>query len=197
METPAADPLRSERQEVQGPRRGHARDWPDAGRAKRARGQPAAGRRQGADRGELVDAQTGYRLWGGEYEGDASDLFALQNRVAVEIVGALAVELARPMPGNLCPAAAPTPRPTTCICARQRWAGRQVPELRLALIEMRDAVGPVPALPPHLVLPPVRGTTYGVDAWRFRLTFQLGEGSLAPRPQGNRVRLGHAAATLP
>lgn len=101
--------------------------------------------RRAADRvrivAQLVDAKTGYRIWGGEYDGDAGDLFALQNRIAGEIVGALAVELGAADAGQLLTGGSANAEAyDVYLRARQRWAGRQIPELRLALDEMRQAV---------------------------------------------------------
>lgn len=90
---------------------------------------------------QLVDATTGFRIWGGEYEGGTGDLFALQNLIAAEIVERLAVELGavdvtRLRRGGSRDALAYE----LYMRARQRWAGRKVPELKLALDEMRHAV---------------------------------------------------------
>ena len=42
---------------------------------------------------QLVDATTGGHVWAERYDGSLADIFALQDRVTAEIVGALAVEL--------------------------------------------------------------------------------------------------------
>ena len=42
----------------------------------------------------LVDARTGYQRWSDRYDGDATDIFAVEDRISRAIAGALRVELA-------------------------------------------------------------------------------------------------------
>src|SRR5262249_11152228 len=53
--------------------------------------------RRGGDRvritGQLIDAATGSHLWADRFEGDAKDIFVLQDRVATSVVGAIAPKL--------------------------------------------------------------------------------------------------------
>lgn len=90
---------------------------------------------------QLIDAKSGFRIWNGDFEGSASDLFALQNQIAREIVDAMSVTLGvvdtkRLVRGGTQNAEAYD----LYLKARQRWVGRLVPELWKALEEMREAV---------------------------------------------------------
>lgn len=90
---------------------------------------------------QLIDTTSGFRIWGEEYAGSADDLFFLQNRIAGEIVERLAVELGAVDPNSLRRSGTRDSRAYELFLrARQRWAGRQPAELRVALDEMREAV---------------------------------------------------------
>ncbi|MEX2498518.1 MAG: tetratricopeptide repeat protein [Wenzhouxiangellaceae bacterium] len=90
---------------------------------------------------QLVDANTGFRIWGGEYESGTDGLYILQNRIAGEIVEMLAVEFGAVDPNRLRRSGTLNRQAYHLyLSARQKWAGRQVPELWLALEEMREAV---------------------------------------------------------
>jgi len=55
--------------------------------------------RRGGDRvritGQLIDAATGAHLWADRFEGDADDIFDLQDQVTMSVVGAIAPKLER------------------------------------------------------------------------------------------------------
>lgn len=50
---------------------------------------------------QLVDAQTGFRLWAGKFNGPLSDIFAVQDDIAAHVAGALRVEILGEPAGTL------------------------------------------------------------------------------------------------
>jgi len=42
---------------------------------------------------QLIDARTGYHLWSGNYDQNFSDIFAVQDTIASEVVSALKLTL--------------------------------------------------------------------------------------------------------
>lgn len=90
---------------------------------------------------QLIDAKSGFQIWHGDYERDDSDLFALQNRMAREIVDALSVKLGVVDKDTLVRGGTRNAQAYDLyLKARERWRGREVPELLKALPEMRKAV---------------------------------------------------------
>ena len=90
---------------------------------------------------QLVDTATGFSIWRGDYERNTSDLFALQNEIASEIVSAMAVEIGAANSEQL--AVGGTDNGASWeiyVRARQRWADREMDQLVIALDEMRTAV---------------------------------------------------------
>ncbi len=70
---------------------------------------------------QLIDGTTGGHVWAERYDRDYADIFAVQDQVIEEIVGALSVQLDRIRADAgrpACPRAAS--RPTTITCARSR-----------------------------------------------------------------------------
>lgn len=90
---------------------------------------------------QLIDAKSGFQIWHGDYDRSASDLFELQNQMAREIVDALSVKLGMIDKNTLVRGGTKNAKAYDLyLKARQRWVGRQVPELWKALAEMRQAV---------------------------------------------------------
>lgn len=90
---------------------------------------------------QLIDAKSGFRIWHGDYERDASDLFALQNQIAREIVDAMSVTLDMAGKDTLVRGGTRNAKAYDLyLRARERWRGREVPELWKAVPEMREAV---------------------------------------------------------
>jgi adenylate cyclase len=77
---------------------------------------------------QLVDALTGHHLWAERYDGSASEVFALQDKVIRQIVAALAVNLTAEESGQV--AAAETDVPQAYDAFLQGWEHfrRQTPE---------------------------------------------------------------------
>jgi TolB-like protein len=89
---------------------------------------------------QLVDAGTGFSIWRGNYGRAMVDLYALQNEIAGEIVNALAVELGASNADQLSVGGSENGEAYELyVRARQRWATRDMDELRQALDEMRTA----------------------------------------------------------
>ena len=65
----------------------------EPGRALRARGQRAPGGRAVRINAQLIDGTTGGHVWAERYERDYADIFAVQDQVLEQIVGALSVQL--------------------------------------------------------------------------------------------------------
>jgi TolB-like protein len=68
--------------------------------------------------GQLVDASTGAHLWAERFDGDLSDIFALQDRMTESVVGAIAPAVEKPK--SSVPSAS---RPTVSTPTRSIYAG--------------------------------------------------------------------------
>jgi TolB-like protein len=68
--------------------------------------------------GQLIDATTGAHLWAERFEGDLSDIFALQDRMTESVVGAIAPAVEKPK--SSVPSAS---RPTVSTPTRSIYAG--------------------------------------------------------------------------
>jgi TolB-like protein/tetratricopeptide (TPR) repeat protein len=92
---------------------------------------------------KLIDVATGYQLWAGSFDGDATDIFALQDRIAGAITDALQQRFAHaPEAGR---------RGTSSVRAYElyllgleRWNARTDGDLRQALAYFTDALSEDP-----------------------------------------------------
>ena len=92
---------------------------------------------------QLIDAETGFSIWRGNYERGTVDLFALQNEIASEIVNALAVEIGAVNTERLSVGGTQNGEAYELyVRARQRWSMRSndTEDLQIALDDMRSAV---------------------------------------------------------
>ena len=64
-------------------------------RSLRAGGQRSQGRKSVRITGQLVDAATGNHIWADKYDGTLEDIFDLQDRVTISVIGAIAPQLER------------------------------------------------------------------------------------------------------
>ena len=101
--------------------------------------------RRSADRvritAQLVDARTGYQLWAETYDRPLTDLFAVQDQIAKEIVGALAGKFAASSEDGLYRGGTNNLRAYDLyIAGRQKWATREVPLLREAIANFEAAI---------------------------------------------------------
>ena len=128
---------------------------------------------------QLIDGTTGGHVWAERYERDYADIFAVQDEVIAEIVGALSVAADRSPSRRRSRACRPTAsRPTTTTCARSRSCTvrqEHVGLLRaLELYEKAIALDasspmPMPAMPaPPLTCGRTATTTSWPAPWRAR-----------------------------
>lgn len=79
--------------------KGRAVDVKDVGRELGVRYVVEGSLRKSANRvritGQLVDATTGMNLWSERFEGEVDDIFELQDKLAMDVVGAIAPQLER------------------------------------------------------------------------------------------------------
>jgi adenylate cyclase len=90
----------------------------------------------------LIDARSGYRLWAETYDQALTDLFAVQDAIAAEIVAALALQLtgAARTDGLYRGGTADVGAYDLYLLARQKWATREVPLLREAVADFEGAI---------------------------------------------------------
>jgi len=73
---------------------------------------------------QLIDARTGFHMWTETYDRPLTELFAVQEAIASEIVNALAVRLTGTEKDALYRGGTRTWRRTTCTCSRGRSGSR-------------------------------------------------------------------------
>lgn len=102
--------------------------------------------RRAADRiritAQLIDARNGYHLWSETYDRPLTDLFAVQDAIAAEIVEALAIRLAGParVDGLYRGGTADIEAYDLYLLGRQKWATRQIPLLHEAVTHFEQAI---------------------------------------------------------
>jgi adenylate cyclase len=102
--------------------------------------------RRSADRiriaAQLIDTRTGYRLWSESYDRPLTDLFAVQDAIAAEIVGALAVRLTGTAreEGLYRGGTTDVEAYDLYLLGRQKWATRQIPLLHEAVEHFEQAI---------------------------------------------------------
>jgi TolB-like protein len=102
--------------------------------------------RRSADRiriaAQLIDARTRYRLWAETYDRPLTELFAVQDAIAAEIVGALAVRLtgAARDEGLYRGGTTDVAAYDLYLLGRQKWATRQIPLLHEAVEHFGQAI---------------------------------------------------------
>jgi adenylate cyclase len=102
--------------------------------------------RRSADRiriaAQLIDTRTGYRLWAETYERPLTELFAVQDAIAAEIVGALAVRLTGAARDDRLYRGGTTDVESydLYLLGRQKWATRQIPLLHEAVEHFEQAI---------------------------------------------------------
>ncbi|NJD20515.1 MAG: hypothetical protein FIA95_14690 [Gemmatimonadetes bacterium] len=90
---------------------------------------------------QLTDARSGYNLWSETYDRPISDLFAVQETIAGEIVRALAGRLAPTQQRALYVGGTKDLEAyDRYLQGRQRWATRQIPQLREAVEDFGMAI---------------------------------------------------------
>jgi TolB-like protein/tetratricopeptide (TPR) repeat protein len=88
---------------------------------------------------KLVDVATGYQIWGDTFEGDATDVFAMQDRIASAIADALRYRLAvAPEAGRRGTASARAHE--LYLLGLRRWHQRTDRDLRQALVFFENAL---------------------------------------------------------
>jgi adenylate cyclase len=102
--------------------------------------------RRSADRiriaAQLIDARTGYRLWAETYDRPLTELFAIQDAIAAEIVAALAVRLigAARDDGLYRGGTTDVEAYDLYLLGRQKWATREIPLLHDAVEHFEHAI---------------------------------------------------------
>jgi adenylate cyclase len=91
---------------------------------------------------QLIDARTGYHLWSETYDRPLTDLFAVQDAIAAEIVNALAVRLAGGIRADQLyrGGTSDVDAYDLYLLGRQKWATRQIPLLHEALAHFEQAI---------------------------------------------------------
>lgn len=90
---------------------------------------------------QLVDAGTGYQLWSERYDRSIADLFAVQEAIAGEIVNALALRLQPTLTDSLYRGGTEDVEAYEMyLNGRQKWATRQMPLLREAVVHFEQAI---------------------------------------------------------
>jgi adenylate cyclase len=91
---------------------------------------------------QLIDARSGYHLWSETYDRPLTDLFAVQDAIAAEIVNALAVRLtgAARTDGLYRGGTTDVEAYDLYLLGRQKWATRQIPLLHEAVTHFEQAI---------------------------------------------------------
>ncbi len=91
---------------------------------------------------QLVDARTGYQLWSDVYDRPLTELFAVQEAIASEIVDALAIRLAGSSATHGLYRGGTTDLRAydLYLLGRQKWATRKIPQLHEALADFERAL---------------------------------------------------------
>jgi TolB-like protein len=89
---------------------------------------------------QLIDARTGYHLWSENYDRPLTDLFAVQDEISREIVGALAGKFTTSDEGLYRGGTANVKAYDLYLLGRQKWSTREVPQLREAVQHFEDAI---------------------------------------------------------
>lgn len=89
---------------------------------------------------QLIDARTGYHLWSETYDRPMTELFAVQSELAGQIVRALAIELSVQDSTLHRGGTADVEAYDLYLLGRQKWATREVPALREAIVHFEAAL---------------------------------------------------------
>jgi adenylate cyclase len=91
---------------------------------------------------QLIDARSGYRLWSETYDRPLTDMFAIQDAIAAEIVNALSVRLtgAARDEGLYRGGTTDVEAYDLYLLGRQKWATRQIPLLHEAVDHFEQAI---------------------------------------------------------
>jgi TolB-like protein/Tfp pilus assembly protein PilF len=89
---------------------------------------------------QLIDARTGYHIWSETYDRPLTDLFAVQDAIANEIVNALASRFTTSDEGLYRGGTADVEAYDLYLLGRQKWVTRELPLLREAIGHFEDAL---------------------------------------------------------
>jgi adenylate cyclase len=90
---------------------------------------------------QLIDARTGFRVWSDSYDRQLADVFAVQNEIALAVVAALRVRLARDHGGHVVAGGTADPEAHALFLrGRHAWNRRLATSLRTAMEHFRAAV---------------------------------------------------------
>jgi adenylate cyclase len=90
---------------------------------------------------QLIDARTGFRVWSDSYDRQLADVFAVQNEIALAVVAALRVRLARDHGGHVVVGGTADPEAHALFLrGRYAWNRRLATSLRTAMVHFRAAV---------------------------------------------------------
>lgn len=90
---------------------------------------------------QLIDARTGYHLWSEEYDRSPADIFAVQDEIAASIADALVLRLSGAEIERLYRGGTDDVEAYELyLTGRQKWVGRNVPQLREAIVHFEDAI---------------------------------------------------------
>jgi TolB-like protein len=112
---------------------------------------------------QLIDAETGFHLWSGEYDRDITDIFLVQEELAASIVRALVPRLGGEAEELYRGGTSDVRAYDLYLAGRQKWYTRRIPLLREAVVDFEEAV----ARDPEFALG-WSGLADAIDALAFR-----------------------------